>query len=106
MDAVLEQSIISFLRDGNCDLVPPAVIARFCPKGQTYNAAARRAAKKKFKTKAKTFALSKSEVPWCFLVLFLLADCYVHVAFFISTLYSLHFRCEPGLVLVFGSLFG
>ena len=62
MDAVLEQSIISFLRDGNCDLVHPAVIARFCPKGQTYNAAARRAAKKKFKTKAKSFALSKSEV--------------------------------------------
>ncbi len=63
MDAVLEQAIIRFLRDGNCDLVHPAVIARFCPKGQTYNAAAKRAAKKKiFKTKAKTFALSKSEV--------------------------------------------
>ncbi len=72
MDAPLEQAIVSFLQDGNCDLVHPAVIARFCPKGQTYNAAAKRAAKKKFKTKAKTFALSKSEVLW-FLLLFLLA---------------------------------
>ena len=74
MDGSLEEAIIQFLKQGTIEGIPEHVFHPFVAQGRLFQGPSKREAKKSFKTKAKTFMLSKSECS-CLLAVFFNLDC-------------------------------